>query len=157
MSVAGKSLLKFIAWSLTACTCVPLTAAAHHSSTSFDLGKRYIFHGTVRKFLWENPHAWLYVQVRKADGTSELWGFEANGPNVLSRNGWHASTLKEGDKVTVYGNPERIGRHNALMSKVLLADGQTLMASPDLGNAGEAGGKPGNGLPPPPQVTAVEY
>lgn len=157
MRMASKYLLKGAAWSLAACTCVTLPATAHHSSTNFDITKQYIFSGTVRKFLWQNPHVWLYVTVQKADGTSEVWGFEANGPNVLSRNGWNAADLKEGDKVTVYGNPERDGKHNALMAKVLLGNGRVLLGSPDYAKPPEAAGEPGNGLPPPPKVTPVEY
>lgn len=157
MTMANKSLLKLVAWSLVICTSGTLTASAHHASTNYDIGKQYVFSGVVRKFLWQNPHTWLFVMVQKADGTSEAWGFEANGPNVLARNGWHATDLNVGDKVTVYASPERDGRHNALMAKVMLPDGRVLLGSPDIEKAQEATGAPGNNLPALPKVTPVEY
>lgn len=155
--MANKSLLKCIAWSLAVCMSGTFTATAHHASTNYDIGKQYIFSGVVRKFMWRNPHAWLFVTVSKADGTSEVWGFEANGPNVLARSGWHATDLKEGDKVTVYANPERDGKHNALMSKVTLPDGRVLLGSPDIEKTPDIAGESGNGLPPLPKVTPIEY
>lgn len=154
MTMVSKSLVKCVAWSVAICASGTLPATAHHASTNFDINKQYVFLGTVRKFMWQNPHVWLYVTVQKANGTSEVWGFEANGPNVLSRSGWSATDLKEGDKITIYGNPERDGKHNALMSKVVLSDGRVLLGSPDLEKTSD---EPGNGLPPPPKVTPVEY
>lgn len=117
--------LKYIV-GLLAHASIAATAMAHHAASNFDGSKQYIFHGTVKKFLWQNPHTWLYVTVNKADGTTEIWGFEGNGTNSLARIGWHATDLKEGDKVTVYGSPERNGKHNAIMAKVVLANGHVL-------------------------------
>lgn len=117
--------LKHIA-ALVACASISAAATAHHAATNFDSTKQYIFHGTVKKFLWQNPHVWLYLAVEKADGSTEIWGFEGNGPNSLARAGWHAADLKEGDKVTVYGSPERNGKHNAIMAKVILANDHVL-------------------------------
>lgn len=154
--MVNKSLVKCVAWSMAICTGGMLPATAHHASTNFDLGKQYIFRGTVRKFMWQNPHVWLYVTVQKADGSNELWGFEANGPNVLARIGWSVADIKEGDKVTVYGSPERDGKRNALMAKVQLANGRMLLGSPDIERTADSADA-GNGLPPIPKVTPVEY
>jgi len=120
-----KICLKHVA-ALVAYASIAATATAHHAATNFDDNKQYIFHGTVKKFLWQNPHSWLYLAVEKADGNTEIWGFEGSGPNTLARGGWHATDLKEGDKVTVYGSPERNGKHNGIMAKVVLADGRAL-------------------------------
>lgn len=157
MTMANKSLLKLIACSLVIGTSGMLTASAHHASTNYDISKQYVFSGTVRKFLWQNPHTWLFVIVNKGNGADEVWGFEANGPNVLARSGWHATDLKAGDKVTVYASPERDGTHNGLMAKVMLQDGRVLLGSPDIEKSQEAAGSPGNNLPALPKVTPVEY
>jgi hypothetical protein len=147
------------------------TAWAHHSGVNFDMTKVYIFKGTVRRWLWENPHAWLYVDVAKADGSKELWGFEAGGPNSLARTGLHASTLKPGDKISVYAAPDKTGIHNAMMQKLVLADGRlvTVFGAPPPGAGRGAapgapngpGGPPAGESPPPfPIVNAappVEY
>jgi len=158
-----------------AAICVLAIAAAsvawaHHSSSNFDMAKNYIFKGTVRKWIWENPHAWLYIDVSKADGSKELWGIEAGGPNTLSRGGLHANTLTPGDKVTVYASPDKNGVHNATLGKVVLADGREfsyLGTPPGARRGGRPGGPGGPGGPLGPQASegradlpsapAVEY
>jgi hypothetical protein len=146
-------------------------AWAHHATSNFDMAKNYIFKGTVRKWLWENPHAWLYIEVSKADGSTELWGVEAGGPNTLSRAGLHANTLMPGDKVTVYASPDKKGIHNASLRKVVLADGRefSYLGAPPSGArrgagpggpngpAGPVGPQVGEGLPELPSAPAVEY
>ena len=45
---------------------------AHHAFASeFDAKRPVKFRGTVSKMLWVNPHAWIYVDVKKPDGTME--------------------------------------------------------------------------------------
>ena len=99
---------------------------AHHSAAMFDMTKRVIFHGTVEKWLWANPHAWLYLRVEKKGGVQEIWGFEAGGPNMLIRQGWNAADIKVGEKVIVTAAPERAGKHLAQLQEVQLSDGRVL-------------------------------
>ena len=62
--------------------------AAHHAFNSeFDATKPIKVRGTVSKVDWINPHAWIHVDVKKADGTVEKWMFEAGTPNTLMRRG----------------------------------------------------------------------
>src|SRR6185503_5930621 len=43
--------------------------AAHHSfAAEFDGSKPVTLKGTVTKMEWTNPHAWLHVDVKGADG-----------------------------------------------------------------------------------------
>lgn len=160
-------LRKVVGGAVTMCLLGTATAPlawAHHSSSNFDMSKSYIFKGTVRKWLWVNPHAWLYVNVRKADGTTELWGFETAGPGMLSRGGWSATVMKPGDPVTIYGNPDKKGVRNGAMMKVVLADGRELgmggpSDEPPPGVGGTGPGGPEGGPPPGlfPSGPAVEY
>lgn len=126
-------------------------AMAHHAPSGFDQNKRLIFKGEVRKFAWVNPHAYLYVDVIKADGSKELWGFETGGPSHLNRSGWKIADFPAGAKVTVYANSSRKNSKNALMRKVILADGRELK-SMDIGIA-----PPGAGAGGPPQDNYVDY
>ena len=73
-------------------------AQAHHASANFDNSKTYSFRATVKKFLWANPHTWLYAVVTKPNGSQELWGFEGGGTNMLIRNGWSAADPKPGER-----------------------------------------------------------
>jgi hypothetical protein len=42
---------------------VALPAAAHHSAAVFEMSKQVSVQGTVEKWLWGNPHSWLYIRV----------------------------------------------------------------------------------------------
>jgi hypothetical protein len=117
-------------------------ASAHHSAAPFDLSKKISVQGTVEKWLWANPHSWLYIRAARPDGVQAIWGFEAGSTGMLARSGWNAADMKPGDKVTVGASPSRDGSHVALLSQVQLADGRLL-------NAAAGAPPPGVGAPPP--------
>lgn len=109
-------------------------AWVHHSGAMFDRSKEMKITGTVTEFQWTNPHASFKVDVLGADGKTETWSIEMNGPNNLIRAGWKRTTIKPGDKVTVTINPLRDGRPGGWYLGITLADGKTL------GGAGEPSG-----------------
>jgi len=112
-------------------------AWVHHSGAMFDRSKEMKITGTVTEFQWTNPHASFKVDVLGADGKTETWSIEMNGPNNLIRAGWKRTSIKPGDKVTVTINPLRDGRPGGWYLGITLADGKTL------GGAGEpSGGEP---------------
>ena len=121
------------------------------------MSKQISMRGTVEKWQWANPHSWLYVRVEKADGTQEVWGFEAGSTGMLARSGWNAADMKPGDKITVRAAPERTGNHIGLLSEVDLADGRVLKSgfgAPPPGAGGPPPGAPPPGAPinaPPPR------
>jgi len=123
--------------------------SAHHSAAPFDMTKSVSFQGTVEKWVWANPHSWLYVRVVKAGGSQEVWGFEAGSTGMLARTGWNAADMKPGDKVTVTAAPERAGNHIGLLNKVQLADGRVLSAGAGAPPPGAIPPPPGAGSPPP--------
>jgi hypothetical protein len=99
---------------------------AHHSPVMFDRSKKQTITGTVKEFVWTNPHASIQVEVMNAQGGSDVWGVEMNSPNNLVKQGWKSTLLKGGDKVTVVGNPLRAGEHGLLFLSIKLADGRVL-------------------------------
>jgi uncharacterized protein DUF6152 len=91
-----------IAASLVVPAAVPMLA--HHSiAAEFDSTKTVTVTGTVTKLDWMNPHIWVYMNVKDADGKITKWQFEGGPPNSLRRNGWTKDSLREGDTVTVEG------------------------------------------------------
>ena len=107
--------------------------AAHHAfNAEFDANKPVKFKGTVTKMLWVNPHAWIYVDVKKPDGTVEEWMVETGTPNTLLRRGLTKDALKEGTEIVVDGYQAKDGRRRANGRDLTLPDGRTLF----LGSSG---------------------
>src|SRR6202140_1836120 len=65
-------------------------SAPHAFAAEFDAKKPVNFKGTVTKMEWTNPHTWLHVDVKKADGTVESWAIEAGTPNELFPRGFRS-------------------------------------------------------------------
>jgi hypothetical protein len=100
---------------------------AHHSfSAEFDVDKPVKLQGTVVKMDWVNPHTWLYVDVKKDDGTVEHWMVEGGAPGVLLRAGWTKNTLAQGTKVVVNGHQAKDGAFRANSSSIEFPDGRKL-------------------------------
>ena len=109
------------------------TVSAHHAFASeFDANRHVVFTGTVTKMMWVNPHAWIYVDVKKADGTVEEWMVETGTPNTLLRRGLTKESLKEGTEIVVDGYQSKDGSRRANGRDLTLPDGRTLF----LGSSG---------------------
>jgi hypothetical protein len=112
---------------------VPASLLAHHAfNAEFDANKPVKFQGTVTKMLWVNPHAWIYVDVKRPDGKIEEWMVEAGTPNTLLRRGFTKETLKNGTVITVDGYQSKDGSLRANGRDLTLPNGQTLF----LGSSG---------------------
>ncbi|MGH9737082.1 MAG: DUF6152 family protein [Candidatus Acidiferrales bacterium] len=89
-------------------TAVMLTAssaAAHHSFAMFDQSKKVTLQGTVKEFLWTNPHVFIQLLVKGSDGNQVEWSIEMTSPEHLARAGWRPGTLKSGEKITIVIHP----------------------------------------------------
>jgi hypothetical protein len=107
-------------------------AAAHHSfSAIFDSAKPVTLTGTVSKIEWMNPHTWIYLDVKKNDGTVEAWAFEMGSPNRLMRYGWSQNSLPTGATVTIAASQARDGSRKAAVDTVTLPDGKRLFGAQD--------------------------
>jgi hypothetical protein len=117
--------------------CAPLlatamwaaSASAHHSFAVFNMEKLVTVSGTVVDWKWVNPHSWVYVEVPKADGTTERWALECSSPNMMIRWGWNANDIHVGDKITVDVHRARDGKHVASVQTMFLAGGK-IVADP---------------------------
>ena len=118
------------------------TASAHHAfSSEFDANRPVKFTGTVTKMMWVNPHAWIYVDVKKPDGTTEEWMVEAGTPNTLLRRGFTKASLLPGTVIKVDGYQSKDGSLRANGRDLTLPDGRTLFVG------GEGTGAPAGPAP----------
>lgn len=104
-----------------------MPASAHHGGGTFDPNRCFVFTGTVRQLAWTNPHSWIYVTVPRANGASELWGFEFGTIAGLARAGLRPSTFPAGTRVTVtaHVNRDRTKKTGA-SSRLVLPDGRVV-------------------------------
>ena len=51
-------------------------ASAHHSFAMFDKTVEKVATGKVVRWAFNNPHSWLYINVKNKDGSETLWSFE---------------------------------------------------------------------------------
>jgi uncharacterized protein DUF6152/heavy-metal resistance protein len=106
-------------------------AAAHHAfGAEFDAAKPLRLRGTVSKLEWVNPHAWIYIEVKKPDGNTETWMIETANPNSLVRLGLTKDTLKLGADVVVNGYQSKNGSPRVSGRDVVLPNGQLLLLRP---------------------------
>ena len=102
-------------------------AAAHHSfAAEFDANQPIQLRGSVVKVEWINPHTWIHIDVKKADGTTERWMIEGGTPNTLLRRGLTRTTLPEGTEIVVEGYKAKNGTNRANGRDLTLTDGRKL-------------------------------
>ncbi len=83
---------------------------AHHSFTAaYDGSKRVTIEGTVKEFVWRNPHSYVRIDVVNQDGKTENWTLEWGSSNQLSAAKYPVTrtTLKAGDRIIAGGEPGR--------------------------------------------------
>jgi hypothetical protein len=149
--VRGIKKIGALASIAVAAAAAALPLAAHHSfSAEFDASKEIRATGAVTKLDWQNPHAWIHMNVTeicertaargpdaveqewscRTPGSNEgaEWAFELGSPNGLMRQGWTRNSLKQGDVITVLGSRARDGSTNSNARSVTTAAGKRLFA-----------------------------
>jgi len=100
-------------WFVTALAGAVLAAVpvlAHHSfAAEYDSNAPITVEGTVTKVEWTNPHSYVYVDVKDANGNVVNWAVEGYPPNTLRRTGFTRDLMKQGDVVTINGWRARDG------------------------------------------------
>ncbi|HXD21194.1 MAG TPA: DUF6152 family protein [Vicinamibacterales bacterium] len=95
-------------------------AFAHHSATAtYVHGQVVKVEGTLKEFIWRNPHSFMRIEATDAKGEKQVWVVEGAAPQQLTEGGLTASTLRAGDRVIVTGYPGRIAEDHRLLLMVL--------------------------------------
>ena len=135
ISVLGGIVLMFVV--------SPRMVAHHAFGGEFDPNRPVLLKGAVTKVEWVNPHAWIHMEVKKPDGTTEEWMVEGGTPNTLLKRGFTKDSLKIGTQIVVDGYQTR--DHSLLRANgrnITFPDGRKLF----LGSSGT--GAPRDGADP---------
>jgi hypothetical protein len=99
---------------------------AHHSTAMYDMASPVTVTGTVTKFEWTNPHAFVYLDVKNEKGEIEHWEVEMMSLNHLKSYGWMHTTVKPGDMISCTGGRAKSGATAMISSVMKLSDGRTI-------------------------------
>mgnify|MGYP003394452490 CR=1 FL=1 len=77
---------------------------AHHAfAAEFDANNPVKLKGTIKGMEWVNPHSWLHIDVKRPDGTTQVWMIEGGPPTSLVKRGFTKTSLVPGTEVIVEG------------------------------------------------------
>jgi Family of unknown function (DUF6152) len=103
-------------------------AFAHHQfGVEYDAKKCADLKGTLSAIDWENPHAYVHIDVKDASGKTATWRLEMITPNALKRNGTTRADFLDnmGKPATAWACPTKAGgtQNKGAAVYVKLSDG----------------------------------
>ena len=107
-------------------------ALSHHSHAMFDHSKPTIVTGTVKEFLFRNPHVSLYVDVKNERGEVVTYWLEMSNIPITIKQGINQGTFKVGEVITVTMFPLKDGRPGGMYETLTTADGRAFGRKPEL-------------------------
>ena len=99
---------------------------AHHSTAMYNMANPTTVTGTVKRFEWTNPHAFIYLEVTDEKGNKVEWAIEMMSLNHLRGYGWTRSTVKPGDVISCTGGAAKSGATSMISSYMKLGDGRMM-------------------------------
>ena len=98
---------------------------AHHSfAAAFDENRPVNLQGKVTKVELVNPHAWIWLDVKGADGKVVNWGIEGGPPTNLLRNGITRTSLPVGSEIKLFAYQAKSGETKSVGVFVEYLDGR---------------------------------
>ena len=127
--------------------CAVQPAQAHHAfAAEYDSTKPVTLNGVVTRMEWANPHGWIYMDAKNAQGKTVNWALEIPAPNVVNRNGFdrniYQTLVESGEEVTVTAYASRDGSKHAWAGGLTRADGRTVITLSGIPNQGARRGGP---------------
>jgi Family of unknown function (DUF6152) len=110
--------------------CLPVFA--HHSfQAEYDDQKPITLKGEVTKVTPDNPHGWIYMDVKNDNGRIIHWALELPPPNVLVRNGFNTDVYRAmmmtHEEITVTAFQAKDGSKHAWAAGLTRSDGKTVI------------------------------
>ena len=105
-------------------------ALAHHGGGAYDAAHPMTMTGTVKEFLFIQPHPLITLEVKDDQGAVTEWSVEMTAPNHLAHYGWNGKKLKPGDQITIVGLPSKNGLKVLNLRKISWANGEVIPLGP---------------------------
>jgi hypothetical protein len=105
-------------------------ALAHHGGGAYDAAHPLTMTGTVKEFLFIQPHPLITLEVKDDQGAVTEWSVEMTAPNHLVHYGWNGKKLKPGDQITIVGLPSKNGLKVINLRKISWATGEVIPLGP---------------------------
>ena len=111
---------------------VSVSALAHHSfQAEYDQNQPLTLVGKLTKVVQENPHGWIYLDSKNAQGKTVNWALEIPNPFVVNQNGFNQKVYQDlvnsGEVVTVTAYAAKDGSKHAWAGGLTRADGKTVI------------------------------
>lgn len=116
MDLVNKLLVRSL---LSAAVASTQSVLAHHSAAAFDTQTEVTVSGTISEYSFRNPHVYLTLSVKQADGSSTEMEVEAGAGSVISPLGFTRDAVKVGDVVNIVGNPGKRSPDTLLLGREL--------------------------------------
>lgn len=104
-------------------------SAQRSDTATYDNQRQIKLQGPVTRIDWVNPRAFLFIDVKDANGTVANWAVDFGNIFDLERAGWKKSSLHIGDVVTVDGIPARKNVREAQAKSIVLTSTQKKLFS----------------------------
>ena len=119
---------------------ISIPLSAHHGAAAIYGSQTATLKGTVKAWLWSNPHCLLTFDVKGEDGKVVEWVAETQAPSTVYPMGFRKDSFKPGDQVTVIVQLAKNDRPNGRLLSAVLADGTKIGSAPGEGGRGGRGG-----------------
>ena len=117
----------FAAFILAVTLAAAVPAWAHHAfAAEFDEKKPIKLQGQVTKMEWINPHSWIHIDVKDAEGKTTQWMIEGGSPNIMLRRGFTKNSLLPGTTIIIEGFVAKNGTNRANGNSITFSDGRKL-------------------------------
>ena len=124
-----KNFLAAVLFTCIAFLAYMVPSLAHLASTPFYDPENVVeLQGAVTRFVFRNPHAFLFLDVEGEDGEVSEWQVELGAPVGLRRVGWTPDSLSVGTVVKLSGRKSRAeGSQGVCCVRMTRGDGSPIV------------------------------